>query len=321
MTKHGRVNGQLIRISPQVSGPISGISVMNNAEIRRGQALLSIEKQPFELAAESARLTLQRALKAFKVDAESVALAKASEVTARVKWAKARQHTERNALLARRGVIDQASLDASQLALISAQTALAESSTALEELHEALGPKAAKNLALNVAMTELNQALLNLSYTDIRAPAAGVVTNITVSAGDYANIGHPLLTYLNTDHLWLTAMVKERSLVYIDKGTLVKIVFEAYPGEIYHGEVTSIGWGTSGNGSLKIDSTTGLFDSPTEIQYPQRFPVNVRFFDIPEDVTLRYGGLATVSFYPRESEFGEVLLDFWTWLWSYISYV
>ncbi|MGF1768355.1 HlyD family secretion protein [Enterovibrio makurazakiensis] len=321
MTQHGRINGQLIRISPQVSGPISSISVVNNAEVRRGQALLSIERRSFELAAESARLSLAKVVKAFKVNSEAISTAKTNEVAARVRLAKAKQHTERNTLLARRGVIDQSPLNRSQLALNAAQNALSESTASLMKAYEALGQKAVNSLAVKSALNELDKALLNLSYTDIKAPASGAVTNIRVAAGDYATTGHPLLTYLNTDHLWLTAMVKESSLGYVDKGTLVKIVFEAYPGQIYHGEVTSIGWGSSGNGSLKIDSINGLFESPADIQYPQRFPVNVRFFDLPEDVTLRYGGLATVSFYPRQSEFGEALLDFWTWVWSYLSYV
>ncbi|WP_241823941.1 biotin/lipoyl-binding protein, partial [Enterovibrio norvegicus] len=68
MTSHGRVNGQLIRISPQVSGPISSISVVNNAEVKRNQALLAIEKSPFQLNVESARLALQQASQSVNAD-------------------------------------------------------------------------------------------------------------------------------------------------------------------------------------------------------------------------------------------------------------
>ncbi|WP_407333527.1 HlyD family secretion protein [Enterovibrio sp. 27052020O] len=321
MTSHGRVNGQLIRISPQISGPISSISVVNNAEVKRGQPLLTIEKRPFQLNVESARLALQQASQSVNADSAAIDAAKATEVAARVKLANAKQHAERNTALARRGVVSQATLDDSLSALNTARANLAEAIAALARAQEALGPKGENNPQVKSALNRLDKALLDLSYTDINAPAAGVITNINLAAGDYAATGQPLLTYINNRHFWLTAMVRENSLVYIQKGTIVKIVFDAYPGEIFHGEVTSIGWGSSGNGSLQIDGNNGLFDSPADIQRAQRFPVNIRFFDLPDDVNLRYGGLATVSFYPRQSDFGEALLDVWTWIWSYLSYV
>ncbi|WP_325894816.1 HlyD family secretion protein [Grimontia sp. NTOU-MAR1] len=321
MTDHGRVNGQLIRISPQISGPISAISVLNNSEVKRGQLLMSIDRQPFELNVNAARLALQQSTQSVNADSAAIENAKANEVAARVKVSNAKQHAERNMSLARRGVVSQATLDGSLASLDAAKTSLAQATADLAKAQQELGPKAEKNLQVTTALNNLEQALLNLSYTDIRAPAAGVITNMNLSAGDFAATGKPLLTFINNHHFWLTAMVTENSLAYVKKGTVVKIVFDAYPGEIFHGEVTSVGWGSSGNGSLQVDGGSGFFDSPTGTQHSQRFPVNIRYFDLPEDVQLRYGGRATVSFYPGQSTIAESLLDVWTWLWSYWRYV
>ncbi|MBV7298418.1 HlyD family secretion protein [Enterovibrio paralichthyis] len=321
MTDHGRVNGQIIRISPQVSGPIASISVINNATVKQGQLLLTIERDPFELKVTAARLQLQQATQSVNADSSAIDAAKANEVAAKVKLANAKQHAERNRSLARRGVVSQATLDDSVASLNSAKAALAQATADLEKARQALGPKGENNPQVKSALNNLDQALLNLSYTELRSPAGGVITNMNLAAGDYAAAGHPMMTYVNNRYFWLTAMVAENSLAYLNRGTLVKVVLDAYPGRIFHGEVTSIGWGSSGNGNLEVNSNSGLFNSPTGIQHAQRFPVNIRFFDLPPDVTLRYGGRATVSFYPGQSEFGEWLLDLWTWIWSYLSYV
>ncbi|KXF82843.1 HlyD family secretion protein [Enterovibrio coralii] len=321
MTNHGRINGQLIRITPQVSGPISNISVLNNAEVRQGQSLLDIEPLPFQLEVDAAKVSLQQAAQSVKSDSAAIEAAKANQVAARVKLVNATQHAQRNRTLARRNVISKATLDDSIAAQNSAKAALAQATADLVKAQQALGPKGENNPQVKSALNRLDQALLNLSYTKLDAPASGVITNMTLATGDYASQGKPLLTYINNHHLWLTAMVRESSLVYIDKGTVVKVVLDAYPGQIFHGEVTSIGWGSSGNGNLQIDANNGLFDSPNGLQHAQRFPVNIRFFDLPKDVNLRYGGRATISFYPGQAPLGERLLDVWTWVWSYLSYV
>lgn len=170
-------------------------------------------------------------------------------------------------------------------------------------------------------LNRLEQALLNLAHTEVTAPNDGVVTNMNLAEGHYASTGQPLLTFVNKDSLWFTAMVRENSLAYLKPGVKVKIVLDAYPGEVFTGEVSSIGWGTSGNGSLQVNGGSGLIESPTNDPKAQRFPVNITFTDLPEDVQLRYSGRAVVGFYPDESYLGERLLDVWMWAWSYISYV
>ncbi|WP_054780441.1 HlyD family secretion protein [Enterovibrio paralichthyis] len=321
MTNEGRVNGQIIRLSPQVSGPIAKVEVRDNEQVKTGQPLIVIDPRPFQLDVTAAKLALQQATQSFNADSTAIEAAKAAEVAARVKLENTRLTNERNRALARTGVVSKSTLDDSNAALETAQANLAQATASLLKAKEALGPEGTNNPAIQSALNKLDQATLNLSYTELHAPMNGVVTNMKLAPGNYAAAGQPLITFINNSQLWMTAMVTENSLAYIDEGTAVKIVFDAYPGEVFKGEVTSIGWGTGGNGSLTEDASLGLLDSPTSDPKSQRFPVNITYIDLPDDVKLRFSGRATVSFYPGESYVGERLLDVWTWIWSYLSYV
>ncbi|ENM5779200.1 HlyD family secretion protein [Vibrio mimicus] len=321
MTNQGRINGQVIRISPQVSGPIASVNISNNESVSRGQVLVNIDKQPFELEVKAARLAIQQAAQSYHADSAAINVAKANEVAARVKFKNAQQHVQRNKALLEKGTISRSTMDDSEAELQSAEANLAQATSALEKAQQEFGPRGEDNPEIQTVLNRLEQALLNLAHTEVTAPNDGVVTNMNLAEGHYASTGQPLLTFVNKDSLWLTAMVRENSLAYLKPGVKVKIVLDAYPGEVFTGEVSSIGWGTSGNGSLQVNGGSGLIESPTNDPKAQRFPVNITFTDLPEDVQLRYSGRAVVGFYPDESYLGERLLDVWMWAWSYISYV
>ncbi|WP_371185483.1 HlyD family secretion protein [Thalassotalea maritima] len=321
MTDQVRVNGQVIRISPEVSGPISEIHVLDNSLVNVGDTLISINPAPFELAVKTARFELQKAGQSFMADTAAINVAKANEVAARVKVNNAKKNVERNRQLVKKGIISQASMDDAVTELETAQANLEQNKSALEKAKQQSGPRDKDNPAIQVGLTKLDQALLNLSNTKLLAPTNGVITNMDIAVGDFAAAGQPIMTLINTRYLWLTAMVRENSIGHLKQGDSVKIVLESYPGEIFIGTISSIGWGSSGNGNFAVDTGNGLINSPTTGPKAQRFPVNIEFSELPDHVTLRYGGRATVAFYPNKSGIGETLQDFWIWMWSYISYV
>ncbi|MEI8611627.1 hypothetical protein P4S70_23285 [Enterovibrio sp. Hal110] len=94
-----------------------------------------------------------------------------------------------------------------------------------------------------------------------------------------------------------TAMVKENSLTYLKKGTIAKIVFDVYPGKVFHGEVTSIGWGNDKEDSVTLNNERS--NASGALQQVQRYPVNIRFFDLPTGTGLRYGSQANRWLLPR----------------------
>lgn len=321
MTDQGRVNGELIRITPQVSGPIAQIHVANNAAVSKGDVLVTIAQQPFKLEVQAAQLALEEAAQSYHADDAAINVAKANETSARAAVNNARQNAERYRVLLKKGTVSQAAMDDSLTKLKTAEASLAQALSALEKARYESGPRGENNPEIQAVLNKREQAKLNLEYTELRAPANGILTNMTLAQGNYASAGQPLLTFINTDNLWLTAMVRENSLAYLKAGDPVKIVFDAYPGQVFTGSITSIGAGSSGNSGLQVNASTGLLDSPTANPSAQRFPVNIKFDALPADVNLRYGGRAVIGFYPGQSYLGEKLANLWIWAWSYISYV
>lgn len=72
MTDQARVNGQLIRISPEVSGPISQVLITNNSIVKAGDELVTIDPRPFELAVKAAKFDLQQAAQSYEADSAAI---------------------------------------------------------------------------------------------------------------------------------------------------------------------------------------------------------------------------------------------------------
>lgn len=319
ITQHASVNGQMIHLAPQVSGTIASIVVIDNGPVKRNYPLFGIEKAPYQLDVEAAQLALQQILQPLRVDVTTLLNAKVEQVKAQVKLAQAKRYVQRNMTLARIGVINKTTLQESLRTRQEATLTLSEATDALSDAESMLGAKAQRSPQLRSALNTLDHALLNLSYTNIIAPDNGVITNMRMTAGDYVAAGQPVMTYIDTRHFWLTAMVKENSLTYLKKGTIAKMVFDVYPGKIFHGEVTSIGWGHNNGEQNTFNKEHD--NASLAFHEAQRYPVNVRFFNLPTDARLRVGSQATVGFYPNRTHVGQALLDLWMWTQSKLSYV
>jgi membrane fusion protein (multidrug efflux system) len=128
------------------------------------------------------------------------------------------------------------------------------------------------------AQAQLDQAKLNLSYTKIVAPAAGIITRKSVEIDQNVAAGQNLLTLVSLEDLWVTANFKETQLKYMSAGQPVEIAVDA-TGKKYHGKVTQIGGATGSVLSLfPPENATGNY-----VKVVQRVPVRVDFTDLANE--------------------------------------
>jgi membrane fusion protein (multidrug efflux system) len=128
------------------------------------------------------------------------------------------------------------------------------------------------------AQAELDQAKLNLSYTKIVAPAAGIITRKNVEVNQNLAPGQNLLTLVSLEDLWVTANFKETQLKHMVAGQSVEIKVDA-TGKTYHGKVTQIGGATGSVLSLfPPENATGNY-----VKVVQRVPVRVDFTNLANE--------------------------------------
>lgn len=128
------------------------------------------------------------------------------------------------------------------------------------------------------AKAQLDQAKLNLSYTKIVAPEAGIITRKSVEVDQNVSVGQNLLTLVSLEGLWVTANFKETQLRHMSAGQAVEIEVDA-TGKSYSGKVTQIGGATGSVLSLfPPENATGNY-----VKVVQRVPVRVDFTNLKDE--------------------------------------
>jgi membrane fusion protein (multidrug efflux system) len=126
------------------------------------------------------------------------------------------------------------------------------------------------------AQAQVDQAELNLSYTKIVAPEAGIVTRKSVEINQNVSTGQNLMTLVSLEGLWVTANFKETQLKHMTNGQPVEISVDA-TGRKYNGHVTQIGGATGSVLSLfPPENATGNY-----VKVVQRVPVRIDFDNLP----------------------------------------
>ncbi|MEB3178347.1 MAG: HlyD family secretion protein [Nostocaceae cyanobacterium] len=130
----------------------------------------------------------------------------------------------------------------------------------------------ASKAAISQAEASLKDAQLQLSYTNITAPASGRVGRKNVEVGNRVQPGTPLMAIVNQDY-WVVANFKETQLEGMKPGQPVEIKLDAFPHHSFTGRVESISPASGAQFALlPPDNATGNF---TKIV--QRIPVKVIF--------------------------------------------
>ena len=142
--------------------------------------------------------------------------------------------------------------------------------------------------AVKQAEARVEQAKLNLSYTQIKAPIAGIVNKKNVEIGANLSVGQDLMTVIPLTDLWVTANFKETQLERMHACQVVTLKVDAYGGRKFSGRVTQIGGATGSMLSLfPPENATGNY-----VKVVQRIPVRVDFTNLQQedgDYALRPG--------------------------------
>ncbi|MDR3792836.1 MAG: efflux RND transporter periplasmic adaptor subunit [Terracidiphilus sp.] len=140
---------------------------------------------------------------------------------------------------------DEISAQDRDLAATALKRAEAACEQARQHLNEAREGSRKEEIAIARAnLAQANESLglsrINLDYTLLRAPVAGVVTVRQAELGEVVSPGSPVVTLADLDHIWLRAYVAETDLGRIHWGQDAIVTTDTYPGKQYHGRISFI---------------------------------------------------------------------------------
>lgn len=120
--------------------------------------------------------------------------------------------------------------------------------------------------------SQIDQNKLDLEFTEIKAPADGLVGKKNAEKGMVISVGQQLMSFVDSRTPWITANFKETQLKKMKIGQKAKITIDAIGGKTFEGEVESLAPGTGATFALiPPDNATGNF---TKIV--QRVPVRIK---------------------------------------------
>lgn len=294
-TNDAFVQADIVRIVPQVSGPIVDLLVNDNQTVRAGDVLFEIDPRPFQLAVDSARAQLDKASQNVSAQVDSVTSAEASLDRSRASLRLAEVQFRRIEPLAKQGALPAQDRDKAQAQLDEARSGVRSAQARLAKAQDQLGSAGEQNVDTRIAMAALENAQLQLAYTKVIAPVDGFVTQLQLSIGSYAQAGSASLSLVNGDSWRVVAYFREDDLQGIETGQSAKVHLPAYPHLELAGVVQGVGWGIEQqDGQLGADGLPTVSPTVDWVRLAQRFPVRITLVSTDADHPLRKGMSATV---------------------------
>jgi membrane fusion protein, multidrug efflux system len=287
-TDDAQVAGHIIPVLARVGGYITLVTVSDNDSVRAGQLLARIDDAEYKvrLAQAEADLAAARAVVGrsgvtgqaqaqVATAAGQRAALDAQIAAARANAARASSDLARTEELAAKQIVSKQQLDAARAEAEAATANLqAEERQALAGGASVTSAEAGVRVAeakLAAAKAARDNAALQLSYTRIRAPVAGVVSRKLIEVGQLVQPGQTLLSAVADTGIWVTANYKETQLSRMRVGQPAEIDIDAYGGCTALGKVESLSPATGATFALlPPDNATGNFTKVV-----QRIPVRI----------------------------------------------
>lgn len=191
----------------------------------------------------------------------------------------------------------EATLDMKKALLANAETSFQRTAnlykhhTASRNSYEnALASLKSNTAAVQIAEQEVQEAQNNLSYTIIKAPETGVISNFSLGIGDAVHAYQADFALVTTNHFWLDANYKETDIKNIRHGQCASIILDMYPKHTFTGYVESLSYGTGETFSLlPPQNATGNW-----VKVTRRVPVKIIIMNKDQRYPLRVGASASV---------------------------
>jgi multidrug efflux pump subunit AcrA (membrane-fusion protein) len=235
-------------IMPKVTAHIAKMGLLKNRPVRAGDVIAVLESRDLAAQRSEAAAVLQEAETTAHTTAHgNVPLTNAQDqktlTDARAAAENARKTYERRLMLFEQGGISKKELEASKLALTNTEDELrmAEAATTLHRGVTNPGDIRVAEAKTKQARNRLANLDAQFSYTVIRAPFTGMITDQFQYQGDLASPSGKLVTVADTSRLIVKMQLAEQIASTLKAGDSVKVLPDDLPGEAFSGAVSLVG--------------------------------------------------------------------------------
>lgn len=302
-TDNAYVQGEITRVSSQLGARIVEVLVGDNEHVQQGQLLVRLEDDDFHLAVDRANAALAmreaertQAQSKLTQQASLIAAGEAKVASSQASLGRSQIDLSRAQTLRKPGYVSE-----ERVTTLSADNHIARSQVAMAQA-DLQGQRQQVN-ALNAeikrldalianARTDLAQAELNLTRSEIHAPISGLVGQRAARNGQYVQAGAYLLSIVPDQDIWIQANFKETQIGHMQPGQKAELTFDAYGDTPIEARVDSLFAASGAQFSLlPPDNATGNFTKVV-----QRIPVKLTFAaDNPLKGKIRPGMSVTVK--------------------------
>lgn len=301
-TDNAYVGAETAEITSMVSGQVEKVLVSDTQQVKKDDVLAIIDNRDAKIAVAQAEAELTKAKRQYTqssanssslssqilVSADDINSAKAQVAQAEVGYQQAQQEFARRQQLSASGAISKEEYTKSQSALNNAKASVDVAKAALAQA-ESKRKAAQSNLDANealikgtsqtstpdvlVAQAKLDQALLDLERTEIKAPLDGVIARRSIQVGQRIAPGTSVMKIVPLSELYVDANFKESQLKNVKVGQKATLTSDLYGKKVeYHGTVIGFSGGTgSAFALIPAQNATGNW-----IKVVQRLPVRIQ---------------------------------------------
>jgi membrane fusion protein (multidrug efflux system) len=273
-TDDAYVSGNLVQLTPQVSGTVVAVNADDTQIVKQGEPVVTLDGADARVALLNAEATLGQTVRQVSGLYVNNDFYAANIAQRESDLARANDDLKRREAVAGTGAVSGEDISHAQDSVRSAEASL-EAARQQAEANHALTDRTTigQHPDVQAAASKVRNAYLDYARNTLPAPVTGYVARRSVQVGQRVAPGTPLMAIVPLDGVWVDANFKEGQLRHMRIGQPVTLTADVYGSNVqYHGKVVGFSAGTGAAFDvLPAQNATGNW-----IKVVQRLPVRVQ---------------------------------------------
>ncbi|WP_126227623.1 HlyD family secretion protein [Burkholderia ambifaria] len=272
-TDDAYVNGNVVQITPQITGTVIAVKADDTQTVKAGDPLVVLDPADSQVALQQAEANLAQTVRQVRGLFVNDDQYRAQVALRQSDLSKAQDDLRRRVAVAQSGAVSQEEISHARDAVRAAQASV---DAAQQQLASNRALTANTTIASHpnvmAAAAKVRDAYLANARNVLPAPVTGYVAKRSVQVGQRVSPGNPLMSVVPLNAVWVDANFKEVQLKHMRIGQPVELTADIYGSSaVYHGKVVGFSAGTGSAFSLlPAQNATGNW-----IKVVQRLPVRI----------------------------------------------